>query len=63
LSGFGWSDDDTRGRTEPETVDVWADQAPTTRWSSEAISDAMLDDVVREMLDADFGGRLGQWPE
>jgi hypothetical protein len=35
------ADDDTFGRTEPETVDVWADQAPAD-WSDEIGSDRRL---------------------
>lgn len=43
-------EDDTAGRTEPETVDVWAEQAPPADWAREPRNDFQLARRVRERL-------------
>jgi hypothetical protein len=45
-------DDDTAGRTEPETVDVYAEQGEAD-WSREARSDSGLSDEARAALELD----------
>jgi hypothetical protein len=47
---FDWTADDTAGRTEPETADVYADQWPPADWSDQPASDRLLDADVRYRL-------------